>query len=209
MRAAICLAVVYLAYVTGHGILYEPPSRNSAYRQNFNTTPDYQDMGHNCGSFKYNEHGCAVCGNTDSECPSQTYCKNVIVRTYKAGATIPVTIKMFGNHGGVMQYKLCPSSNGAATWDCLDKHKLQITEAVSQKFSEGGTVWQEPGPDGNCGSCDVQMHVKLPDGLKCDRCVFQWQWSGANMRGVCANGTEGMGCGPQQTYIACADIKIQ
>ena len=146
---------------------------------------------------------CGVCGNTDSECPSQTYCKNVIVRTYKAGSTIPVTINFSGNHGGVIQFRLCSAANGAATWACLEQHRLAIQEAG------GKTIWQEPWSDNEKHDGDVPLHVTLPSGFKCDRCVFQWHWTAANYMGTCANGTTGMGCGGQQTYIACADIKIE
>jgi len=147
---------------------------------------------------------CGVCGNTGSECPSGEYCKKVITRHYKAGQTINATIHFSGNHGGLISYRLCPVTDDSkeVTWDCLLKHDLTIVEAG------GKTVWQEPWPDSVHHDGDVTVHVKLPEGVTCERCVFQWHWSGANYMGTCANGTTGMGCGPQQTYIACADISI-
>jgi len=193
--------------------LYEPPSRNSAWRFGFNTPTDYSDMGHNCGSYLQDyvagQPYCGVCGDEYNaspkkmECPSGTYCKKVIVRSYKAGAVVPVTINFNANHGGVIQFRICPvtDDNKEVTWDCLNSHKMTIQEAG------GKTVWQESGGDGQ-NNGDAHLHVTLPAGLTCSRCVFQWHWTGANYYGKCANGTQGSGCGPQQTYIACADISI-
>lgn len=205
---AITLVILYnfSPEVSGHGALHEPPSRNSAFRFGFNTPTDYNDMSHNCGTFEHTyvkgKAFCPACGDPAAECPGGSYCKNVIVRNYKAGETIKATIKFSGNHGGVISFRLCPSDNGAATWDCFVMHELAITEAG------GKTNWQEPWSDAEHHDGNVDLHVKLPAGFTCKRCVFQWHWSGANYMGTCSNGTTGMGCGPQQTYIACADISI-
>lgn len=210
----IALTVLYNFYpeVDGHAALYEPPSRNSAFRFGFNTPADYNDMSHNCGSYlpdyKAGSAYCGVCGDPsgahDMECPSGTYCKKVIVRTYKAGAKIDVDINFAGNHGGLIQFRICPvtDDNKEVTWDCLLKNPLAIQEA------NGKTIWQEPWSDSEKHDGDVKLHVTLPASMTCKRCVFQWHWTAANYYGTCANGTSGMGCGPQQTYIACADIAI-
>ena len=50
--------------------------------------------------------------------------------------------------------------------------------------------------------------VKLPDGITCTRCVIQWWWVAGNNVGVCTNGTEAMGCGPQESFQNCADVAI-
>jgi len=210
--ALITIAITLLVNIyeiDGHAALYEPPSRNSAFRFGFNTPSDYNDMSHNCGSYlatppKSGEKYCSVCGDAASECPSGTYCKKVIVRNYKAGQSVDVTINFAGNHGGVIQFRVCPvtNDNQEVTWDCLEKYPLAIQEAG------GKTIWQEPWSDSDKHDGDVKLHVTLPSGLKCSRCVFQWHWTGANYYGTCANGTTGMGCGPQQTYIACADVSI-
>jgi len=199
--------------VSGHAALYEPPSRNSAWRFGFNTPTDYNDMSHNCGTYESTyvagKPYCGVCGDEynanpkQMECPNGQYCKKVITRNYKAGQTVDVTINFNANHGGVMQFRVCPvtDDNKEVTWDCLLAHQMAITEAG------GKTVWQEP--EGAAQKTDdAHLHVKLPAGLTCKRCVFQWHWTGANYYGTCANGTAGMGCGGQQTYIACADVAI-
>ncbi|RXG73020.1 hypothetical protein Avbf_02355, partial [Armadillidium vulgare] len=44
--------------------------------------------------------------------------------------------------------------------------------------------------------------------MTCSNCVIQWTYVGANNWGTCDNGTEGMGCGPQETFKNCADVSI-
>jgi len=205
---AVTLAIVYLNDVNGHGALWDPPMRGSSWRFGFNTPPSYNDLGYNCGNYKFDEDKCPACGFPELSCPSGEFCKNIIVKTYKAGATIPVMIHMGANHGGVFQFRLCSSSNGDASWDCLEKNRLKVTEALNQgATSKSGTIYQEPKAQDQSAT-NVTVHVQLPSGLKCDRCVFQWHWTAALVPGTCTNGTQGQGCGPQQTYINCADIKI-
>ena len=72
------------------------------------------------------------------------------------------------------------------------------------------------------------IKLKLPRRLTCAQCIlqvrkalgwlfiptfcyisnFQWTYDTANSWGTCQNGTEAMGCGPQETFRACSDIKI-
>ena len=40
----------------------------------------------------------------------------------------------------------------------------------------------------------------LPYGVTCSQCVVQWTYYTGNTWGTCANGTEGMGCGDQETF---------
>jgi len=50
--------------------------------------------------------------------------------------------------------------------------------------------------------------VSLPQGLTCSQCVVQWTYTTGNTWGKCDNGTEAIGCGPQETFRNCADIQI-
>lgn len=47
----------------------------------------------------------------------------------------------------------------------------------------------------------------MPD-ISCSHCVLQWTYTAGNNWGTCSNGTEAVGCGPQETFRACADIAI-
>jgi hypothetical protein len=42
---------------------------------------------------------------------------------------------------------------------------------------------------------------KLPEGLTCSQCVLQWRYFAGNNWGKCPNGTEKVGCGPQEQFF--------
>ena len=42
----------------------------------------------------------------------------------------------------------------------------------------------------------------------CNHSLFQWTYYTANNWGGCKDGTQGVGCGAQETFRACSDIKI-
>jgi hypothetical protein len=52
---------------------------------------------------------------------------------------------------------------------------------------------------------NLTIRVKLPAD---PRCIFQWEWVCGNRLGKYANVTEAMECGPQETFINCADVSI-
>lgn len=52
------------------------------------------------------------------------------------------------------------------------------------------------------------MYYRLPKDLVCDHCVLQWRYVAGNNWGPCENGTSAIGCGNQETFGACSDIKI-
>lgn len=49
----------------------------------------------------------------------------------------------------------------------------------------------------------------LPEGLTCSQCVLQWRYVAGNNWGTCENGTEMVGCGPQEEFRACSDVSIE
>lgn len=53
-----------------------------------------------------------------------------------------------------------------------------------------------------------EMRYVLPKGLTCSQCVLQWRYIAGNNWGKCENGTEAVGCGPQEEFRACADIAV-
>lgn len=56
VTALVCVGVVCLLPrpVTSHGRLWDPPARNTMWRQGFNTPADYDDHSVNCGGFGVN-----------------------------------------------------------------------------------------------------------------------------------------------------------
>merc|ERR1712130_26723 len=50
--------------------------------------------------------------------------------------------------------------------------------------------------------------VILPADMTCSQCILQWTYTAGNDWGTCENGTQAVGCGPQEQFRACADIEI-
>lgn len=95
--------------------------------------------------------------------------------------------------------KVCPVKAGRreATQECLDQHPLTQLDGVPEF-----PIYETP------HSLQLIRKAQLPAGLVCHRCVLQWTWKSANSWGTCTNGTQGLGCGPQETFRNCADIRI-
>lgn len=62
------------------------------------------------------------------------------------------------------------------TQECLDQNVLH---------AENGSIRYYPGP----GNKVFEAYYKLPDGLTCAQCVFQWRYVAGNNWGDCGNGT--------------------
>ena len=57
----------------------------------------------------------------------------------------------------------------------------------------------------------MRFECKTQEGFELERHLtisLQWTYDTANSWGTCRNGTDAMGCGPQETFRACSDIKI-
>lgn len=54
-----------------------------------------------------------------------------------------------------------------------------------------------------------EMRYLLPPDLTCSQCVLQWRYLAANNWGRCDDGSEAVGCGPQEEFRACADVAIE
>jgi len=52
------------------------------------------------------------------------------------------------------------------------------------------------------------LYVRLPLDLVCEQCILQWTYVAGNNWGDCDDGTSGLGCGPQEHFRSCADIRI-
>ena len=42
------------------------------------------------------------------------------------------------------------------------------------------------------------MKYRLPTDMTCEQCVFQWRYVAGNNWGGCEDGSEAIGCGPQE-----------
>ncbi|XP_075983959.1 uncharacterized protein LOC142981747 [Anticarsia gemmatalis] len=207
MNVVWCIAVLAVTAhsVTGHGRLIEPPSRASAWRFGFDTPHNYNDHELYCGGFSRqwnkNDGKCGVCGDAwDAPQPRAhelggRFGKGVIVRKYAPQDTIVIKVELTANHNGFFEFRVCEEPKGT-TQECLDKYVLKLDGRDSTKYypKDGNKVYE--------------MKYKLPEGLECSHCVMQWRYIAGNNWGSCGNGTEAVGCGPQEEFRACADIAI-
>ncbi|KAM3963926.1 uncharacterized protein ACR2FA_001959 [Aphomia sociella] len=202
-----CLTVLAVLWtcVSGHGRLIEPPSRASAWRYGFDTPHNYNDHELYCGGFSRqwnkNDGKCGVCGDAwDAPSPRPhefggRFYKGVIVRKYAPKDSVIIKVELTANHNGYFEFRICDEYKGT-TQECLDKNVLKIDGKDGTKFypKDGNRIYE--------------MKYKLPDDLECSHCVMQWRYIAGNNWGNCENGTEAVGCGPQEEFRACADIAI-
>jgi len=203
----ILVFVVCVGVALGHGRLEEPPSRSTMWRFGFPTERNDNDNELFCGGIavlwqKHNGN-CGICGDAwDLPEPRSNedggiYGKGVIARTYTSGQVITTVTNIVANHLGYFTFKLCPVQPGVKVdQECLDKYPLPLADGSGYKYDLGTQRGL------------VKVNVKLPEGLKCERCVLQWHWKCANNWGICEDKTGRMGCGPQEYFRGCADIAI-
>lgn len=101
------------------------------------------------------------------------------------------------NHGGTFKFEICRRGSWEIreTEDCFKPLQL----------ANGNWSYEIEGKDGP-GQRFIQ--VILPRDLECERCVLRWHWKTANNWGRCEDGSDQVGCGPQETYRNCADIAV-
>lgn len=104
------------------------------------------------------------------------------------------------NHKGHFQFQLCPLNNSKEIEEeeCFEKYPLPLAVDGSYKYQLPS---QEPG--------FFETDIILPKEIFCDHCVLRWEYVAANNWGTCADGFGRLGCGPQETFKSCSDIRIQ
>ncbi|XP_015784670.1 uncharacterized protein LOC107362165 [Tetranychus urticae] len=195
-----------------HGRLIDPPGRSTAWRFGFSTPINYNDNQLFCGGFRVqynlNSGKCGICGDPYNglrlnELPNGRYARSlVITRKYKVGSVIKASVQLTANHRGYFIFKLCPatSKDREVSQDCLDSYPLQVINSSSpHRYYVSDR-----------DSRIFNVTLKLPSNLTCQRCVLQWTYVTGNNWGRC----EGsrlfrVGCGPQETFRACADVTIK
>jgi len=198
-----------LSVVLGHGRLHDPPGRSTAWRHGFPTPVNQNDHELNCGAFgrQWVQNGgkCGICGDPWDASPREhesggKYASGTIVRTYKSGAVIDTYVHLTTNHKGWFEFRVCPNNNihKAATHACLDQNLLQLADGSGTRL----TIL--PGQE------HLNIKLKLPQGLTCEQCVFQWKYNTGNSWGTDPEtGESGSGLGPQEQFYGCADVTIK
>ncbi|KAK9511505.1 hypothetical protein O3M35_000145 [Rhynocoris fuscipes] len=189
----------------------DPPARNSMWRFGFPTPVNYNDNELFCGGYavqwEQNQGKCGVCGDAYSvseprphEAGGQ-YAKGIIGRRYAMGQEVDVEVELTANHWGRFEMFLCPNNNPKyeATQSCFDRYPLYVSGTREVRFLI---------PTETKKKAIFRYKVRLPPYVTCSQCVLQWTYYTGNMWGVCANGTEAVGCGRPETFRNCADISI-
>ena len=148
---------------------------------------------------------CGICGDAyDLSQPRPNemggdYGQGVISANLTQGQVLRVEVELTAYHQGFFQLRLCPHNrrDRPAAQTCLDQHLLTML-AGGQRYYPA-----PPGPGGR-----YNIEYQLPPDLTCDLCVVQWRYVAGNSWGRCDNGTEGIGCGAQEEFRACADVHI-
>jgi len=207
--AVFALIIAQVYYVSGHGRLMDPPSRNAMWRYGFPNPVNYNDNELYCGGFAVhwlqNNGKCGVCGDAWNKPhlheTGGVYANGLLGRQYSPGQVIDVDIELSANHQGYFELSLCPLSDNAEkeSQACFDRYPLNLEGSSSNRFDI---------PEGTPKKLAFTYRVKLPDGVTCTHCVIQWIYFARNTWGSCNNGTEAVGCGNQETFVNCADVGI-
>ncbi|XP_064293141.1 uncharacterized protein LOC128683847 isoform X3 [Plodia interpunctella] len=195
----------------GHGRLMDPPARNSMWRFGFPNPVNYNDNELFCGGYavqwEQNSGRCGVCGDADhlsEPRPHEAggmYGKGIVTRHYSVGQEIEVEVELTANHLGTFVMKLCPNNNPKqeASQECFDRYPLFISGTREDRFLIPLDTKKK----------DIfRYRVRLPPYVTCTQCVLQWTYYTGNMWGICANGTEAVGCGRSETFRNCADVSV-
>merc|ERR1712213_211096 len=173
--------------VSSHGRFTNPPSRASAWRYGFDTPADYDDNGNNCGGFSYQydkaDGKCGICGDPYFDEP----------RAHEAPGGLYATGTIVNSYtaGQVIPIQIEITANH---WGHFE-FKLCANNNVDQDPTHEKTFFD--------------FELVLPAGVTCSQCIIQWTYVAANSWGRADNGTECVGCGPQENFRACADIEIK
>ena len=117
-----------MVWVSSHGQLWKPASRNTAWRVGFNTPADYNDMETHCGGAHFDAltpRTCNICGGRpgSSKNVRDRYATGTITGEYRSGGTIALKYKATANHKGYFLVKLCVSNTpkDVPPQSCFDK----------------------------------------------------------------------------------------
>lgn len=203
-----CFAVVVLVslidVISGHGMIMEPVNRASRWRVDGSEPRDYTDNEGYCGGImtQHQTHGgrCGFCGDNYGDARPRahelggTFGQGVIVKTYNRGQTINVVARITANHKGQFYFRICNLDQGPESDSCFERKVYTPS---------GSEFWDLPE-----GTGDFNLSLALPHDLSCNHCVLQWTYVAANNWGDCPDGVNRPGCGPQEHFRTCSDIRI-
>ncbi|XP_053667653.1 uncharacterized protein LOC128718003 [Anopheles marshallii] len=204
--AIIWLGCACIATVSGHGMVLDPIARGSRWRCNSVALPNYTDNEQFCGGFPvqwgtYNGK-CGVCGDNYGDAQPRRhelggqYGQGDIVKQYVQGSVIEARVRITANHRGHFYFDLCKLDGGSEDESCFNQFPLYLVD--------GSRNWLLPSTEPG----EYSVSLKLPDSVTCSHCIFRWTYVAGNNWGYCEDGSGRLGCGPQETFKTCSDIRI-
>ncbi|KAF5292926.1 hypothetical protein FQA39_LY13806 [Lamprigera yunnana] len=191
----------------GHGMMIDPPNRSSRWRYDSNAPINYNDNALYCGGFGIqwgaSKGWCGICGDSYSDPrprPNElggTYGQGVIVAEYQANSIFNVTIMLVQNHKGTFTFSMC-------NYDASQQEEEECFQTLY--LSDGSDkvpIYSE------YGNRNLTYELRLPSGLTSEHSILRWNYRAGNNWGIDEDGTECLGCGPQETYRTCTDIAIK
>lgn len=94
-----------------------------------------------------------------------TYGQGVIVKSYKSGGLLPVSVMITANHLGYFYYQICKMDGARESKECFAANSLKLVNG-QDKFpvASSTTGW-------------YNTTLQLPSGLTCNHCVLQWTYN--------------------------------
>ncbi|KAG4072959.1 hypothetical protein HA402_006639 [Bradysia odoriphaga] len=190
----------------GHVRLRHPAGRSSIWRDpqfaHLNPLVNERDDSYYCGGVRYLQpdpvDNCGVCGDIASEeVPRSnenggTYGRGIITGVYRPGQEIEIETEFTIPHWGYFEMQLCNDAS-RETEECFQKLRFGNGDTHAHILF-GTPQW-------------INTTIILPTDVTCKQCVLRLHYRGG-YQGDCDDGTQGPGCGLQQTFRACADITI-
>ncbi|KAG0718230.1 hypothetical protein GWK47_007799 [Chionoecetes opilio] len=176
--AAVSLLLALLSQTQGHMSLQEPPARNVLWRMGYSHLPPHLDDDYLICSQEPHAP-CPPCGDpAGHRDPGRTKEAASGPRGSSAGPTlwdrkaqrIPVEVNVTNNHGGLLEFRLCPHDDPGKPVDqhCLDQYPLEIVGQKSRAVKLSAPHHAQYNSQEM-----VTVEVKLPVGITCDQCVLQ------------------------------------
>lgn len=198
--------VSFFDKTASHGMVVDPVNRASRWRVDGSKPRDYSENEGYCGGFgvqwKDFKGKCGFCGDRFGDPQPRahelggTFGQGVIVKSYPLGSTVNITVKVTGNHKGFFYFQLCNLDEGDESDACFERHQIKLADG-SDTFEL--TTYR---------TGYYYIPISLPSNVACKHCVLQWTYVTANAYGVCPSGKSKMGCGPQEHFRTCSDIRI-
>ena len=204
-----CTVILLNVFVNvhGHGMVVDPVNRASRWRFDKTAVKDYNDNSLFCGGFdeqwKVNGGKCGLCGDSYGDSIPRAhelggkYGQGTIVKSYKQGSIIKIKVNLTMNHLGNFLFKICNLDTDKVESDkCFTKWPVKLPSGKNYKLKSSANG-------------QFKITLKLPRNLSCNKCVFQWTWITASNFNICPDGIGRKGCGPQEFFRTCSDIKIE